>query len=326
MKNIKPDKLVYLGPSLTNQGLTNGSVFVGDIPETYRPLLQVPEIKLLVVDIKDMVETTKAISLMGSEQQKAYAYLTNIAKGMGSLSIKYESYLGKVLFTENAEGELEAVGPNNPLPISGGGTGGGPSTVKADDITDATELGKTILKVVDPAAARTAIGAGTSNLSLGTGANNAKPGNYAPKVEEISDATAIGKTILKGTDAAAVRTAIGAGTSNLTIGTTGTTAKAGDYKPAAADISDASTVGRQVLTAADAAAARTAIGAGTSNLVIGTGANQAMAGNTPIPAAPAQGTAAELEAGTSTTPKLYSAKMIHDEIARQVAAAIGTTG
>lgn len=303
-----------------------GSVFVGDIPETLRPLLQVPEVNMLVVDIGQVVETTKAINLHGSEQQKAYAFLTNIAKGMGSLSIKYESYLGKVLFIENTEGELVAVGPNNPLPMSGGGSGGGPATVTADDITDATELGKAILKVTDPAAARTAIGAGTSNLALGTGANNAKPGNYAPKVEEISDASTIGKTILKGTDAAAVRTAIGAGTSNLTIGTTGTTAKAGDYKPAAVDISDASAVGRQVLTATDATAARTAIGAGTSNLVIGTGANQAMAGNTPIPAAPPQGTAAELEAGTSTTPKLYSAKMIHDEIARQVAAALGTTG
>lgn len=47
----------------------------------------------------------------------------------------------------------------------------------------------------------------------------------------------------------------------------------------------ATTVGKAVMTAADAAAARTAIGAGTSNLVIGSGATQAMAGNTVIPAA-----------------------------------------
>lgn len=46
-----------------------------------------------------------------------------------------------------------------------------------------------------------------------------------------------------------------------TIGTTSDTAKAGDYRPAAADITDATTVGRNVLKAADAAAARTAIGA-----------------------------------------------------------------
>lgn len=39
-----------------------------------------------------------------------------------------------------------------------------------------------------------------------------------------------------------------------------------------------------------------------------------------IPTAPATGTAAQLEAGTDTTPRLFSAKMIYDEIARQIAA------
>jgi len=47
----------------------------------------------------------------------------------------------------------------------------------------------------------------------------------------------------------------------------------------ASQISDASSVGRSVLTAADAAAARTAIGAGTSSLTIGTTASTAAAGN-----------------------------------------------
>ena len=51
------------------------------------------------------------------------------------------------------------------------------------------------------------------------------------------------------------------------------------------DITDATTVGRSVLTAADAAAARTAIGAGTSNLVIGTTSDTAMVGNYTPPAA-----------------------------------------
>lgn len=45
-----------------------------------------------------------------------------------------------------------------------------------------------------------------------------------------------------------------------------------------ADITDATAVGRQVLTAANAAAARTAIGAGTSSLVLGTTASTALAG------------------------------------------------
>lgn len=49
-----------------------------------------------------------------------------------------------------------------------------------------------------------------------------------------------------------------------------------------ADITDATTIGREVLTAASAAAARTAIGAGTSNLVLGTTATTALAGNTTL--------------------------------------------
>jgi hypothetical protein len=63
-------------------------------------------------------------------------------------------------------------------------------------------------------------------------------------------------------------------------------------------LSGATAVGRSVLKAADAAAARTTIGAGTSNLAIGTTATTAMAGNTPIPAAPA---AARLVPAASTT-------------------------
>lgn len=54
----------------------------------------------------------------------------------------------------------------------------------------------------------------------------------------------------------------------------------GETEPITSDsITDATTVGKSVLTAEDAAAARTAIGAGTSNLVLGSGASQAAAGN-----------------------------------------------
>jgi len=80
-----------------------------------------------------------------------------------------------------------------------------------------------------------------------------------------------------------------------TVGTTATTAKAGDYQPAAADITDASAVGRLVLTAADAAGARTAIGAGTSSLALGTTSTTAAAGNHTHP-----GLAADQAAGTAS--------------------------
>lgn len=50
---------------------------------------------------------------------------------------------------------------------------------------------------------------------------------------QITDSTAIGRSVLTAATEAAARTAIGAGTgnSNLAIGTTSTTAKAGDYVP-----------------------------------------------------------------------------------------------
>lgn len=53
---------------------------------------------------------------------------------------------------------------------------------------------------------------------------------------DITDSTAVGRSVLTATDAAAARGAIGAGTSNLVIGVTSTTAKAGDYTPTAAEI------------------------------------------------------------------------------------------
>lgn len=49
-------------------------------------------------------------------------------------------------------------------------------------------------------------------------------------------ATATGKAVMKATDATAARTAIGAGTSNLAVGTTDSTAKAGNYVPTSAEV------------------------------------------------------------------------------------------
>lgn len=51
---------------------------------------------------------------------------------------------------------------------------------------------------------------------------------------DITDASTVGKAVLTAADAATARTAIGAGTSSLALGTTSSTAKAGDYAPAAA--------------------------------------------------------------------------------------------
>ncbi len=78
----------------------------------------------------------------------------------------------------------------------------------------------------------------------------------------ISDSTTVGRSVLTALTAAAARAAIGAGTgnSNLVLGTTAGTAKAGDYQPASTNISDSTSVGRGVLTAATAAAIRALLG------------------------------------------------------------------
>lgn len=194
---------------------------------------------------------------------------------------------GNVTASVATIGELKEV-------FGGGETGD--VTVSVENITDVTPVGKSLLLAETQTLARAAIGAGTSNLQVGTtagtamagntpllkvgtAATDAKAGNYKPTAEDISNATATGLSLIKAIDAAAARTAIGAGTSNLAIGTTASTAKAGDYKPTAEDISNASTFGRSFIKAADAETARGLIGAGTSNLDIGTSSTQAAAGN-----------------------------------------------
>ncbi|WP_339317928.1 hypothetical protein [Paenibacillus sp. FSL R10-2734] len=59
-------------------------------------------------------------------------------------------------------------------------------SVKANDITDATTVGKAVLTAADGAAARTAIGAGTSNLIIGSAAANAAAGNHTHTATTIT--------------------------------------------------------------------------------------------------------------------------------------------
>lgn len=66
-----------------------------------------------------------------------------------------------------------------------GGSGG---SVTSDSITDASAVGKQVLVAASQAAARTAIGAGTSNLAIGTTASTAKAGNYTPTSAEVGNA------------------------------------------------------------------------------------------------------------------------------------------
>ena len=79
-------------------------------------------------------------------------------------------------------------------------------------------------------------------------------------------------------------------------------------------ITDASDVGKAVLVSVDAAAARIAIGSGTSDF---SGSYNDLSDK---PAIPTEGDAAMLEAGSDVVAHTWSAKLIHDEIARQIAA------
>jgi len=182
-----------------------------------------------------------------------------------------------------------------------------PIATSVDDLSGISTVGLNVAKATDAAAARAAIGAGTSNLALGTTSGTAKAGDYQPTWAQVTSKPAViaaGATaadartaiaakadsyvpawseitskpavIAAGADAAAARAAIGAGTSNLAIGTTSTTAKAGDYQPTWAQVS-----GKPAFVAAGATQteARDAIGAGTSSLQLGTTSTTAKAGD-----------------------------------------------
>ncbi|MCU7530692.1 hypothetical protein, partial [Prescottella equi] len=70
--------------------------------------------------------------------------------------------------------------PASPVSSVAGRTGA--VTISSTDVTDATAVGRNVMKAVDAAAARSAIGAGTSNLTLGTTSTTALAGDRAPQL------------------------------------------------------------------------------------------------------------------------------------------------
>jgi hypothetical protein len=186
----------------------------------------------------------------------------------------------------------------------------------ASQISDSTTTGRAVLVAADAAAARAAIGAGTSSLALGITGSTAAAGNdsrlsdartptghAASHTDGGSDEISIdGSQVTAGTVAFA-RLPTGTSSSTVAIGDhthaggggavdsvngqTGVVvlaaadvgAAATSHTHTASQISDSTTVGRAVVMAADAAAARTAIGAGTSSLALGTSSSTAAAGD-----------------------------------------------
>ena len=176
-------------------------------------------------------------------------------------------------------------------------------SVNAAAISDSTSIGRSVLTAATAAAARSALGAGTSDLALGTTSTTALAGNYAPTSTSISDSTSIGRSLLTSASAAAARSIIGAGTSNLALGTTSSTALAGNYAPTSASITDSTSLGRSLLTAVDAAAARTLLGVSTggSSSVASTDITDATAtGRSLLTATNAAAARSAIGAGTGT--------------------------
>lgn len=125
---------------------------------------------------------------------------------------------------------------------------GGDVDVTSESISDASAIGKQVLTANTAAIARSAIGAGTSNLVVGTTASTAKAGNYVPAWGEVTGKPAV---IASGDTQAAARSSIGAGTSSLSVGTTASTAKAGDYVPTTQEVSSALSAKAQIAALTD---------------------------------------------------------------------------
>lgn len=93
-----------------------------------------------------------------------------------------------ISLTQVDAADYDGKGAPQPFVVVGDvpGAGGGPAAVTSDDITDATATGRSVLTAASQAAARTAIGAGTSSLALGTTASTAKAGDYAPAWGDVT--------------------------------------------------------------------------------------------------------------------------------------------
>ncbi|BCJ45332.1 hypothetical protein GCM10010168_86010 [Actinoplanes ianthinogenes] len=109
--------------------------------------------------------------------------------------------------------------------ITGGG-GGGASP--SGTVTSGTAFGASATAGVATAYSRGDHSHGTP-ASPTLASIGAAAASHTHPAAQISDSTATGRSVVTAADAAAARTAIGAGTSNLALGTTSSTAAAGDH-------------------------------------------------------------------------------------------------
>lgn len=124
-------------------------------------------------------------------------------------------------------------GPQGPAGTGGGGGG----SVTAANITDATSTGRSIITAADGPAVRSLIGAKDASYAPSWGEITSKPSTFAPAAHGhvISDVTGLATALSGKSDT--------------------------NHTHTASQITDSTSIGRSVLTASTAAAARTAIGA-----------------------------------------------------------------
>jgi len=111
--------------------------------------------------------------------------LAGLGSGGGGLDAAAIRTLVKGYLKAGANVTLTPDDTAGTLTISAAGGSGGTTTITIASITDATTVGKALLGATSAAAARTAIGAGTSNLAVGTGATDAKRGDYVATWAEL---------------------------------------------------------------------------------------------------------------------------------------------
>lgn len=169
--------------------------------------------------------------------------LTDPAAARGNLSLGTAALLNAPASGNAASGEA-VIGTDTRLTNSRTPTA---HTHPATDISDSTSVGRSVVTATDAAAARTAIGAGTSSFDGTYSSLSGKPTlGTAAALDVPSSGDATTGQVVKGTD------------TRLTDARTPTT-----HTHTASAISDSTSAGRALLTAADASAQRTALSLGT---------------------------------------------------------------
>lgn len=120
----------------------------------------------------------------------------------------------------------------------------------SSQMTDSTSVGRSVMTATDKAAARTAIGAGTSNFD----------GDYNSLTNRITNNNQLTNGAGFITSASAPVTSVNTKTGAVTLTNTDVGAAATSHTHTASQISDSTTIGRQLLTATNQASVQSIVG------------------------------------------------------------------